>query len=308
MDGIYSLWAEPKPDGIAALTDLETLLLAVSVSEWQRLHGRAHLYCDNAYAEYLEKKDLLALWDSVDTETISRANRHNVNAKVFWTLGRLLALGTVRVPFVSLDCDLVLWRSFMSEFVEGEMAVTHWEATNDSPWYPAPHELTMPSTYQFRPQRSWSLAASNASVIYFGRGTESVRDTYVEETLRFITGNNARVMPKLGVAPEILYADQRLLPIIANEAGVPLRALINATWSPAKSKFVSHDPRYGEWEPIGSKEQPAGITHGWFHKHFLASDDVAYSRLISELSMNLWAYHPPVAETLTRNGVLLNCQ
>ena len=65
VDGVYTLWSLPRPRRRPRLPPLERLLLAVSVLQWRALHGRALLYCDSAYASYLQRGGLLDLFDNV---------------------------------------------------------------------------------------------------------------------------------------------------------------------------------------------------------------------------------------------------
>lgn len=74
MDGVYTLWSLPRPRRRPHLPPLERLLLAVSVLQWRALHGRALLYCDSAYASYLQRGGLLDLFDNVDTDTVDAAH------------------------------------------------------------------------------------------------------------------------------------------------------------------------------------------------------------------------------------------
>lgn len=295
MRAIYSLWSRPRPRGVALLSALERLLVALSVSSWRRHNGPALLYCDRPYARYLDRVGLLELWDEIDTDILEAVDTR-IDAPTFWTAGRLAAIAAAPVPFVSLDCDLVVWRELGSELSDRVVGFTHWESTEPSPWYPAPARLSTPPDFRIRADRDWTLGAANTSIVFFGAA--SVRDQYAAEALTFVTGNPGRLRADAGVAPELLFAEQRLLPVIAEEAGVPAAPLIDALWSPRRDRFVGHDSRYGEWDPLRAVDQPAGITHGWFHKTLLADGDPRRLRLVRELEQLVRSDHPELAPRL----------
>ena len=294
MDGIHTLWSAPRPSGQPDLPALELLLLANSVLQWQRWNGRALLYCDGVYARYLDRLGLLALWDSVDTATIALASRLQADPRVFFPLGRTVAMMATPVPFVTLDCDLVVWRSLAGELLPGEIAFTHWESTRPSFWYPPPHLLCRPPGYQLDLSRNWALNAANVSVTYFG--SDEVRDAYTSELIRFAAGNPRLPFPDGGATPELLFAEQRLLPVIAHEHNVPVRTLIDGV--------SQGGPMVGDWDPQGVADQPVGLTHGWYFKKSLPPGHPRRIRMMRELTDALLASSPAVAGQLTRLGVI----
>jgi hypothetical protein len=302
VDGIFSLWSEPRPGRSPELSRLELVLLSLSVLEWRRWNGRAFLFCDHRYARYLERLKLIGLWDGVNEETIEYANSLDVNPQLFWTTGRLIAIANATIPFTSIDCDLIAWRTITTELAASEITFTHWESTEVSPWYPQPKDLNMPDAYHIDVWRDWSLKAANVSLAYFGSGV--ARDAYVNEALRFTVSNAAHPRAKLGILPELLFAEQRLLPLIAAELGIAARPVIDATWVPALGRFVEDDPRFGAWDPLRVVDQGTGITHAWFYKKLMATRRRRRLRFFSELTDRLRSDHPGTAEILGREGII----
>ena len=294
MDGIYTLWSAPRPPGKPDLSRLELLLLTASVLQWRRLNGRALLYCDEPYAHYLDRLGLLRLWDGIDARTIDLACKLEANPRVFFPLGRTVAIMARPVPFVALDCDLVVWRSLADDLVPGEIAFTHWESTRPSYWYPPPQYLCRPPGYAIDPGRNWALNAANVSLTYFGN--QQVRDAYAREVIRFAAGNPRVPEQDSGTTPELLFAEQRLLPVIAEELSVPVRTLVTGV--------SDGSARVGDWDPLAVGDQPAGLTHGWWYKKFMTQDDPRRVRMIRELTIALANDFPEAAEHLTRVGVI----
>jgi hypothetical protein len=294
MNGIYTLWSAPRPPKRPDLSPLELLLLTTSVLQWRRWNGRAFLYCDEVYARYLGELGLLTLWDAVDTQTITVASQLGANPRVFFPLGRTVAIRVTPVPFVALDCDFIAWRPLAGELLPGEIAFTHWESTQPGYWYPPPQLLCRPPGYEIDATRNWALPAANFSLTYWGN--EAVRDAYTDEVVRFASGNPREPQPQNGATPELLFAEQRLLPVIAYEHGVRMRTLVEGV--------SAGGPTVGDWDPLAVADQPAGLTHGWWYKKWMAVDDPRRIRLTRELIHALAADFPGAAEHLTRLGVI----
>jgi hypothetical protein len=295
VNGIYTLWSAPRPPGRPDLSPLELLLLTTSVLEWRRWNGPALLYCDEPYAQYLKGLGLLGLWDGVDTQTIAQASELGANPRVFFTLGRTVAIRATPVPFAALDCDFIAWRSLADKLVPGEIAFTHWETTQPHYWYPSPQSLCRPPGYEIAATRNWELPAANFSFTYWGN--EAVRDAYTDEVVRFASGNPREPHPRNNATPELLFAEQRLLPVIAWERAVRMTTLVKAVSGGGST-------RVGDWDCLGVADQPAGITHGWWFKKWLPDDDPRRVRLTRELTDALAADFPGAAAHLTRLGVI----
>lgn len=301
MDGIYTLWSRPSRRAHVGLTRLEKLLLAVSALQWSALHGRAVLYCDTPYAHYLDKAGLLGLFDEINTATLDAADTVSVDPTAFWSFGRILALRDATVPFFSVDCDLIVWRNLTNTIEPGQIIVTHWESTEPSPWYPEPRELATPPGYVWNKWAGTRRRAANVSLLYVG--DENFRDRYVNEVLRFAIDNPALPRPDLGVAPELLFADQRLLPLVAQSEGLTVNPAIRAVWSPALDRFIVHDPRFGQWDPLSISDQRPGITHAWFYKRLLPATDPRRHLLVSSLSDLLHAARPDIAARILTDAI-----
>jgi len=254
------------------------------------------LYCDETYARYLERLGLIGLWDDVDVQLFSSMGSLDVDPESYFSLGCIRAIGAARIPFVSIDCDLIVWRSLAREFESEGVAFTHWESTWPSMWYPQVHELRTPDGYTLDPRRDWTRNAANTSMLYFGAQATKVRDAYVEEATRFVVGNPGRAHYLGGITPELLFAEQRLLPVVARENGLTPAPIINAVHSPRAGEFITHDARYGEWNNLHIINQPAGITHLWYHKQW--ADNFRLLGVERILTVKLKSDHPQVADML----------
>jgi len=297
-EGVFALWSAPRGTERPELSRLELLALCTSVAEWRRHSGPAMLYCDEPYARYLESLGLIGLWDNVDVSLFASMGSLDVDPAAYFSLARIHAVGAARIPFASIDCDLIVWRSLAREFETQGVVFTHWESTWPSVWYPPPHELRTPDGYTLDPRRNWTLNAANSSVLYFGAEAARVRDAYVEEATRFIVGNPGRSHYEVGLARELLFAEQRLIPVIAREHGLRPTPIINAVHSPLAGEFVTNDPRYGVWNNLHILNQPTGITHLWYHKRWRG--DLRLLGVERILTARLKSDHPHVADMVYR--------
>ena len=293
-DGIYALWSAPRGTDRPELSRLELLTLCTSVAQWRRHSGRAILYCDDPYARYLERLGLMELWDEIDVRLFASMGSSGVDPKAYFSLARIHALGAARIPFASIDTDLIVWRSLAREFAGRGVVFTHWESTWPSMWYPEPRELHTPEGYTMDLRRDWTLNAANSSLLYFGTEAAGVRDAYVEEATRFIAGNPGRSHYRAGLARELLFAEQRLIPVITREHGLVPTPIINAVHSPLAGEFVTTDRRYGVWNNLHILNQPTGITHLWYHKRWRG--DLRLVGVERILAARLKSDHPDVAE------------
>lgn len=300
MDAVYTLWSKPRKSTSPRMSGLEMLLLAVSATQWRSRNGRALLYCDTAYARYLDAVGLSGLFDEVDTVTLDGAAALPVEADVFWSIGKVLSARAATPPFVSLDCDLIAWDDLTPNFNAADILVSHWESTAPSAWYPGPRELSTPPGLSWPTWMLTNAPAANVSLLYIA--DDVVRHRYQTEALRFAVGNPARPRLDIGVAPELLFAEQCLLTLLARELEVTVTALIDATWSPAADKFEAHDETLGEWNPIAVLEQDAPITHGWFHKSLLPAADEQRTRLLTELHQVLASHRPNLADRIANSA------
>ncbi len=99
-----------KKDGEFFLHEVELVCLIASVSNWKVLYPECEtvIYvCPSVY-NYLEKIGILNLWDSVETNPLSKSD--NINRRAFWTASKLKCMKNIEAPFIMMDCDLYFKR------------------------------------------------------------------------------------------------------------------------------------------------------------------------------------------------------
>ena len=72
------------------LPEVVELSMQLSALQWRRTNGSITLYTDLAMKKYLEKKNLLKSWDSINTDVLENfyVTTPNINHSVFWSAGK----------------------------------------------------------------------------------------------------------------------------------------------------------------------------------------------------------------------------
>lgn len=99
-----------KKDRDFFLHEIELACLIASVSNWKAIHpeSKTIIYlCPSVY-NYLEKLEILNLWDDVEVDILSK--RDNINRRAFWTASKLKCIKNIEAPFIMMDCDLYFKR------------------------------------------------------------------------------------------------------------------------------------------------------------------------------------------------------
>jgi hypothetical protein len=244
--------------------DYEILLLILSILKWKQKNGVIKLYADKLSAQQFRSNNLFDLWSESDTDLLENIDPNLINASFFWSTGRFYAYLNEPAPVVSLDMDMIVWADLTQLYQNFDLRFTHWEITKHSQWYPYRRELKRPVGYHFKQSWNWKeTMAANTSIVYFGNDT--LKNYYATEALNFIKNNSLTDSPSFIVTPEILFAEQRLLGMIARETDANIKPFLDAVWDPRKSDFVTHDKEYGRWFFDYIEPQPM-FTHTWVAK------------------------------------------
>lgn len=91
--------------------DFEVLTIVLSALEWRRHNGPVRLFTDLVGHVFYDQLGLLDVWDDgVDTDCLEQFTG-SVNAAVFWSFGKILALRQAEAPCCLLDTDLIVWQN-----------------------------------------------------------------------------------------------------------------------------------------------------------------------------------------------------
>lgn len=117
------------PDEEYDIVDYELIIQKLAVIRAKKHIGRTKLYTDNIGYKFYEKKNMISLWDEVDTETLETFNKQypNVNPGRFWTTGKSIVMGKEPIPYLFIDLDFIIRSDLPSWVWEYDVVHTQWE-------------------------------------------------------------------------------------------------------------------------------------------------------------------------------------
>lgn len=279
--GINGTFGESAID----LPDYLLLMLKLSAVAWKKNNGKIILYTDTPMKEYLERKDVISVWDEINTDVLDNFEKNYpfINQTVFWSASKFACYNENKSPFVCLDTDLVVWKKLQFD-PDVAFAFSHWELIEEGDKsYPPLSQLVTPESYKIYPGCNVCKRASNMSVTYFGN--DEFKNRFVKEAFSFMTNNKVDSQKKYAT-PEILYMEQRLPLAIAIQMNLKYQPIINSVWNPLHSRFTEFDPTYGDYF-FAKLDDAKPYTHMWFYKIYLQSDTKAREEYVKELKNQL---------------------
>lgn len=277
------------------LPDYDILLTILSVLKWQQLNGPIRLYGDSRTVSFFADLGILELWDDYNTEVLDRIDGNSINPTLFWAAGKMFAYLNEPSPCVSLDTDMIVWRNLDRFYPGFDLRFTHWESVQISEWYCRRKDLKRPPGYRFKRAWHWGdTMAANAAIIYFGH--QGLKDYYARESIRYMTNNSLGPVFSDDVRPELLFAEQRLLPMCAREMNLVALPFLEAIWSPKRLWFTKHDEKFGEW--IFFRLNNPLFTHAWLYKRYIKDNLEARREYCRDLVKALMFEFPGQARLL----------
>lgn len=259
------------------LADYELLTALLSALQWRAHSGTIALYADDLVAEFLDDAGLLEIWDGgVDTATLD-ATAGDLDAPLFWSAGKLLALAAETAPIVMVDLDFIAWHALPQLQEPHDLVVIHRE-TLDNQVYAPPEKLSTAAGYEYDPEWSWEALPCNAAFVSFGE--DGFREYFSSEALRFARGNHG---PEPVPSSLTVFAEQRLLGMCAQKRGIAVVELL----------------------PLGGDldDQPH-FTHLWGYKGRLAAHPGEADSFCRDCADRLTRDHPDWAARLASSAAL----
>ncbi len=220
------------------MQDFDMLTVILSVSAFQKYNGPTRMYADEAACKYLKKNGLEKMFER---GIVPMDVPGDIDPKVYWAAGKLVALGMEELPSVMIDTDLVIWRNIREWLGNSGIAVIHREQLNPE-IYPSPDFFQLDESYHFPEGADFAVLPANTAMLYIR--DPDFRDFYVSESLRFMH-HTKKTEDNLC---HMVFAEQRMLPICAAIRGLTV------------SSYVSRleDLRFQDM-----------FTHLWGHKNVL---------------------------------------
>lgn len=274
----HTAWSAPlfarDADAKYSVSDFDLLTTALSALTWKRYNGPIDLHCDEIALAYYKKLSLTALWDQIYPLPLDAG----LDANCFWAAGKLLALRQTDTPCVMLDTDFIVWQPIETMLHDLPLAVIHREPL-DSGIYPDPHSLCATQPFDLS---GFDLTEPAANTAFAWFADMDFKNLYCDTALDFM--RNA--LPNGDRLTYMVFAEQRLLPMLAAQKNIPLAAL-----SDLESLFFSGQNLF---------------THTWGYKQLLRSDSEARLRFCSRCAKRIQRDFPEAVSVLAGiNGLTI---
>jgi hypothetical protein len=259
------------------LVDLATLF---SICSYQQFLGPLALVADRAHAWHLLKRGILTAYDRVDTQTLKELPSPD---RRWWSLPKILSAGTFSDAGVVVDQDLWFTRRPALDPTLDFQGL-HWEdyAEGSEGPYAGPEKFTgLPEL------ASWDTLAVNTAFMYIRN--ERLRRRWLAAVDASVRAHQAPLYP---CHQEAIFMEQRLLPALAQDAGLRVGTLLPTTFNTHRTEYAE-----GAWTPEPGREQElsyalSGMRHLWGLKGQLDNPDVA-AKVARQLEADIPAVFTP---------------
>jgi hypothetical protein len=211
-----------------ALSPLEVLTSIGAALFWKRAGGDIILYTDRRGLRFYEDCGLCDAYSDIDVSVLDERHRNRapyVAAAPY--LGRMLVLGEIDRPFVALDLDFVLYDDGGFPYASPDLCCFHWELPAP-PWYPAPDEQFVPAGFVLPAGLDHLTLVPNIAFLYVG--DIGFFRAYAAKAADYVMRS---IDQRAGVAANriAIFADQRLLGMLAQRSGLTFDTLRNDIWT-----------------------------------------------------------------------------
>jgi hypothetical protein len=266
------------------LPDYEILINRVAILNAKKyLKVPVKLYTDDAGYSYYKEKNLINLFDEIDTDTLNEYNKKILNAGKWWTSGKSIVIGKEKPPFLFLDNDFIVRTTLPQKIFSYDLVHTHWELHRGN-YYVSEQDIkdyNIPiSNFNER------MLMPNTSFIYLNN--KELQNKYLSDHLKIVS-------KKYKDIPEWLWllSDQGILGYCARELGSKVGCL-------EKKAYLAYSEQQVLWEKgadnvcgfspmwIGIDQIKSNIQykywHIWWYKHLMAKDEIFRADTVKELN------------------------
>lgn len=277
LRGLYTDWTAPVVAGfrndrrhnVIRRHDYADLVLILSVLKWKQHNGVAVLYTDSEGESYYRQRDMLRIWDEVDTRVLNGIDQNKYAPEIFWSYGKLLTTKTEERNSIQIDTDLVCWRNIEKEVCASDVFVLHPEPLADKR-FSAFYESIRPvarKEYRYKDEWDWTSTPLNTALLYVK--AQEFMDYWFYEMERFARYNDD---PRGKIrSRNMIFADQQLLALCLREKGLEASYLI---------------------KNINDPDANDCITHLWLYKGLLEHDEVARANLSRKAAIRISTEFP----------------
>lgn len=228
------------------LSPLELKCMENSIKNWKKFYPdtTTHIYCDETTKPYLERNNLLELWDVVNTEVLSKQD--DINRTIFWTAAKLKVMNEIQAPFIMMDIDFLILTNKLklSELKHFIFAGTQAESNK---MYADPNKMPYSGLIQMFDILWNNDHVMNMSFIYLGN--EEIRKEFTNVSRLWEEVLTYSFRHKKHSTAEMTFVEQSLLTQLCTNTGSRIASLSNEIHL-SEQPYFSYPPN---WTDLGLK-------------------------------------------------------
>ena len=134
MNACHVLWTVPYLSKNKVndynMRDYEILVMILSALKWREKNGDIKMITDTKGLKYLRQKKLDFLWNRGIYTYLDYIPKE-IDANVFWALGKIITVQREISPFVLIDTDMIVWDNITEKIKKTKVCVIHKEVLNN---------------------------------------------------------------------------------------------------------------------------------------------------------------------------------
>jgi hypothetical protein len=203
------------------ITSCEIALMWINGMIWKIKNPNIPLvlYTDIETLELLKSYNITDSWDRIDTELLKKDI--NINKSIFWSNSKFRVYKELNVPFVFIDCDILIWDDISEWNIFNYELVTSYKEELTIDCYIDPNKMI--SEYPIDYTSDWKNMPLNASFVYFNN--IELKKKYVDIGIDWMIGCsiNEKNLNKYSV----YFIEQRFLSELAIDNNVNQKTLLS---------------------------------------------------------------------------------
>lgn len=228
------------------LSPLELKCMENSIKNWKKFYPdtTTHIYCDETTKPYLERNNILELWDVVNTEVLSKQD--DINRTIFWTAAKLKVMNEIQAPFIMMDIDFLILTNKLklSELKHFIFVGTQAESNK---MYADPNKMPYSGLIQMFDILWNNDHVMNMSFIYLGN--EEIRKEFTNVSRLWEEVLTYSFRHKKHSTAEMTFVEQSLLTQLCTNTGSRIASLSNEIHL-SEQPYFSYPPN---WTDLGLK-------------------------------------------------------
>jgi hypothetical protein len=276
-------------------TRLGLVVQLLSILSWKSRYGKIELYTNEAHLEDLRAHGIDKLYDKIDTTTLASVE---VDRKRWWAFGKIQIAAQLEPPFVILDTDL-----WITDFIQfnpyDAYQAYHYEVIFEQ--HPGNSYIVDPRPLlpeEWRDRWDLQVAPTNTAILFINN-KDFAQDWYAASLRIASTTPLVDIQEDLSGSSYMTFIEQRLLPMMAMEKGLPYSTLVSPRYLAHSSLTDGNEwqPKHSDWTD-DTKLEFSKIIHIWGLKRALAEPMV--KELVKTAILQSTANYPQIKEEYSK--------